>query len=110
MCAGYFKVGRVFLSQMERHFIDDILVYGKNKAEHDKRILNTLETLNFDNILLNRDKYILKVTKITFLGHSLSPVGLRQEHYIHRYFKHFRTPSTIDEVHSFLGGINFIGK
>lgn len=56
------------------NFIDDILIYGKDADEHDKRVEHTLRVLQENNVLLNHTKGVFK---ITFLGHSLSPGGIR---------------------------------
>lgn len=92
------------------NFIDDILIYGCNEDEHDQRVKFTLNILKENNVLLNKEKCIFKIKTVTFLGHTLSPKGIRPlESYI-GVVKSFRTPENVDEVHSFLGLINFVGK
>nr|CAH7725339.1 unnamed protein product [Callosobruchus chinensis] len=92
------------------NFIDDILIYGKNEEEHDHRVKFTMKLLKDNNVLLNMDKCIFKISQIKFLGHMLSSNGIRPlESYVD-VVKTFRRPTTIEEVHSFLGLVNFIGK
>lgn len=92
------------------NFIDDILIYGGSEQEHDERVNFTLKLLKENNVLLNDQKCIFKIKTVNFLGHTLTPSGVRPlESYV-GVVKTFRSPVIIDEVHSFLGLVNFIGK
>lgn len=92
------------------NFIDDILVYGKDKQEHDKRLQKVIETLRTNDIMLREDKCIYGTTKVQFLGHELSDQGIRPLDKYVSAIKDFRTPINISELQSFLGLINYIGK
>lgn len=92
------------------NFIDDILVFGKTEEEHHKRLQVTLKTLKENNVLLNQDKCILKAKEIKFLGHMLSENGVTPLASYINSIKSFRKPLNVDELHSFLGLVNFIGK
>ncbi|CAH2089953.1 unnamed protein product [Euphydryas editha] len=92
------------------NFIDDILVYGRDKKEHDKRLQKVLETIRTNNIMLKEDKCIYGTTKVQFLGHELSDQGIRPLDKYLSDIKNFRTPINISELQSFLGLINYIGK
>lgn len=92
------------------NFIDDIIVYGTTEQEHDQRLNKVLEVLKNNDVLLNKSKCIYKVNKIEFLGHELSEKGIKP---LDKYVKTIqcsRKPSTIDEIQSFLGLVNFVGK
>lgn len=92
------------------NFIDDILIFGSSEREHDERLKFAQDLLHENNVLLNTEKCIFKASKVTFLGHTLSPEGIKPlDRYIN-VIKTFRKPETLDEVHSFLGLINYIGK
>lgn len=92
------------------NFIDDILVFGSSEEEHDQRLEFTQNLLRENNVLLNTGKCIFKASNVTFLGHTLSPDGVESlESYI-SVIKTFRTPATVEELHSFLGLISLIGK
>nr|XP_049699503.1 uncharacterized protein LOC110376634 [Helicoverpa armigera] len=92
------------------NFIDDILVYGKDKQEHDRRLQKVIETLKANDIMLREDKCIYATTKVQFLGHELSDEGVRPLDKYLSAIKDFRTPNNISELQSFLGLINYIGK
>lgn len=58
------------------NFIVDIIVFGANKDEHDKRLASVMKTLKANNVKLNKDKCIYGVDKLKFLGHMLSAKGI----------------------------------
>lgn len=109
----------IFQKTMERmllpctgtvNFIDDILIYGISEQEHDTRVAFTLKVLKENNVALNKEKCVFKISEVKFLGHLLSPLGIRPlDNYVGAV-KSFRAPKTLDELHSFLGLVNFIGK
>lgn len=92
------------------NFIDDILVYGKDQAEHDGRLKKVLDVLNTHNVLLKEDKCIYRVKSVQFLGHELSENGIKPLDKYLSAIKDFRAPTTISELQSFLGLVNFVGK
>lgn len=59
------------------NFIDYILVYGKDKQEHDRRLQKRIETLKANYIVMRENKCIYATTKVQFLGHELSDEGVR---------------------------------
>lgn len=92
------------------NFIDDIVVYGKDDAEHNARLKRVLEIFKEVDILLNHDKCVFNVKAIKFLGHELSSSGVRPLDKYIKVVENFREPITIDEVQSFLGLINYVNK
>lgn len=92
------------------NFIDDIVIFGSDDAEHDKRLHHTLKVLQDNDVLLNQEKCIYKIKVIQFLGHELSPKGAKPLTKYTKSIQEFRAPSTLEELQSFLGLINFVGK
>lgn len=92
------------------NFIDDVIVFGSNVNEHNDRLKHVLQVLKENNVVLNDKKCIFNVSKIDFLGHELSPQGIMPLDKYIKTIKSFREPKTIDEVQSFLGLVNYIGK
>lgn len=91
-------------------FIDDILIFGATLEEHDNRLTHTMRILNDHNVFLNTEKCIYRATTIQFLGHELSQTGVRPLTKYITTIQEFRPPKTIDEIQSFLGLVNFVGK
>ena len=59
-----------------RVFIDDILIWGCTKEEHDRRLQSALERINAANLKLNKNKCEICVEQITFLGDKLTRDGM----------------------------------
>lgn len=92
------------------NFIDDIIVYGPDELVHDKRLHKILEVLKENDVLLNKRKCIYKTKKVEFLGHELSEEGVKPLEKYMKVIQTSRRPTTIGEVQSFLGLVNFVGK
>lgn len=63
-------------------------------------------------MVLKEEKSVseLRANKIQFLGHELSENGVKPLHKYITGIKEFRAPTTIAELQSFIGLVNFIGK
>lgn len=48
---------------------DDILIFGKDKTEHDERLIKVLNILNKNGVTLNINKCVFARTCVKFLGH-----------------------------------------
>lgn len=92
------------------NFIDDIIVFGSNEEEHNVRLRCVLEVLKANNVLLNDKKCIFNTRQIQFLGHELSPEGIKPLNTYVKVIETFREPTTIEEIQSFLGLVNFVSK
>ncbi|XP_022815233.1 uncharacterized protein K02A2.6-like [Spodoptera litura] len=92
------------------NFIDDILVYGEDEKQHDERLSKVLRVLKENNVLLNESKCVYKVQKISFLGHELTPDGVKPLKKYVTSILEFRKPKTVEELQSFLGLVNYINK
>lgn len=91
-------------------YIDDIVVHAPTKEVHDKRLRNVLDRLREFNVLLNKDKCMFGVPQIRFIGHILTASGITPIHDHLAAVREFRTPLTGEEVRSFLGLVNYVGK
>ena len=56
--------------------IDDIIVYGADELEHNKRLDNVLQRLLQTNITLNKAKCEFGVNSVKILGHIVSSEGI----------------------------------
>lgn len=92
------------------NFIDDILVFGRTKEEHDKRLQQVLSVLRWHGFTLHRDKCTFSVEEIDFLGNQLSAKGIKPNQCKVEAVRNFRHPENLEEVRSFLGLINYVGK
>lgn len=51
--------------------MDDILVYGKTREEHDSRLHQILQYLQESNLTHNKEKCKFSVNKVSFLGQNV---------------------------------------
>lgn len=91
-------------------FLDDILVYGRTDAEHDRNLASVLKRLAEYDILLNKEKCIFNARTVLFLGHRLSEFGIEASEDKLAAIHAFRQPDSPEEVRSFLGLVNFSAK
>ena len=57
--------------------VDDIIVWGEDKAEHDKRLKQMLDRVRAKNLKLNSVKCEFRKTSISYCGHVLSEKRIR---------------------------------
>lgn len=92
------------------NFIDDVIVFGSDVYEHNARLKHVLQVLKQNNVVLNEKKCIFNASEIEFLGHELSAKGIRPLDKYVKAIESFREPKTVEEIQSFLGLVNYIGK
>ena len=88
---------------------DDILVFGKSKAEHNQNLRKVLERLRNKNLTLNKKKCEFLKTSIEFLGHIFSAEGFKPCPTKLQEIFEMPTPTNASEVRSLLGMMNFCG-
>ena len=57
-------------------FIDDILIYSKNKEEHAQHLRIVLTRLRKHKLYANYSKCEFWLDRVQFLGHVLTPEGI----------------------------------
>lgn len=57
-------------------YLDDIMVWGRNSEEHNRRLNALLARLQDYGILLNEEKCVFGVCQLEFLGHEMSSSGI----------------------------------
>jgi hypothetical protein len=60
-------------------YLDDILVYSKTVAEHDKHLRDVLTVFRQNQLYANPSKCALYQKQGSFLGHVISPDGVGME-------------------------------
>lgn len=92
------------------NFIDDIIIFGADEKEHDERLNRVLQVLKNNNVLLNKKKCIYKTKRIEFLGHELTEKGVKPLNKYIEAIHSTRKPTNVEELQSFLGLANYVGK
>lgn len=91
-------------------YIDDVVVAGATKEEHDTRLQKVLTVLNENNATLNRAKCLIGVSELEILGFKVSATGICPSDDKITAIQSFRRPETKEEARSFLGLVNFVGQ
>lgn len=90
--------------------MDDIIVWGSTKAEHDVRLKQVFKATRKANLKLNREKCQLGVKELTFVGDILSSEGIRPDPRKVSAIENMPRPQCKKDVQRFNGMINYMGK
>ena len=66
-----------YVDQFVVVFIDDILVYLKDRENHDTHLRVVLETLRKEQLYAKLSKCEFWLNEVSFLGHIVSKEGIR---------------------------------
>ncbi len=59
--------------------VDDVLVFGKDFAEHDARVIAALERIEKAGVTLNAEKCQFRKDQVKFLRHLIDANGIRAD-------------------------------
>lgn len=126
---GYFRYKRlmfglncaseIFQNVMERlltgipgvkSFIDDVVVFAETKEAHDKILQAVMARLTSHGVTINTRKCEFGKREVVFMGHRLSGAGISPSEDKVEAVKSFREPRSTEELRSFLGLVNYLGK
>lgn len=91
-------------------FIDDIIVWGHNRDEHDRRLENLLRRARDVGIKFNRTKCKFGVQEITYLGHKFNASGMQADDSKVKAIMEIPYPSDRKSLERFLGMVNYLSK
>ncbi|KAL0560151.1 hypothetical protein IC582_000545 [Cucumis melo] len=97
------RVFREFLDTFVIVFIDDILIYSKTEAEHEKHLRMVLQTLRDNKLYAKFSKCEFWLKQVSFLGHVVSKAGVSVDPAKIEAVTGWTRPFTVSEVRSFLG-------
>ena len=89
---------------------DDILVYGCNMEEHDKRLETVLQRIISSGLRLNERKCKIRQESLTFLGHIIDALGCRPHPDKIAAITDMPPPRNVSEVRQFGGLVNFLTR
>ena len=78
--------------------MDDVLVYGKDQREHDKRLKVVLQRIEAAGMTLNSDKCEVSKTQLKFLGHIIDQSGVRADPAKTETIMQMSAPQNVAEV------------
>ena len=90
--------------------IDDILIYGRDREEHDKRLDAVLRRIHESGLKLNGEKCEFRKTEIEYFGHVITSEGIRPSASRVEAIKEMTSPTNITELRRLVGMINYLGR
>ena len=84
-------------------FIDDILVYSKDREDHDMHLWVVLETLRKEQLYAKMSKFKFWLRKVSFLGHIVLEERIRVYPSKIEVILEWKLPRNFTKVCSFLG-------
>ncbi|GKE46760.1 putative reverse transcriptase domain-containing protein, partial [Tanacetum coccineum] len=97
------RVCKPYLDKFVIVFIDDILIYSKDKEEHGEHLKIILELLKMEQLYAKFSKYDFWLDSVSFLGHVIDNKGVHVDPAKIKAIKNWAAPTTPTEVRKFLG-------
>ncbi|GKA80045.1 putative reverse transcriptase domain-containing protein [Tanacetum coccineum] len=97
------RVCKPYLDKFMIVFIDDILIYSKNKQEHEEHLKLILELLKKEELYAKFSKCEFWIPKAQFLGHMIDSKGIHVDPAKIESIKDWASPKSPTEIRQFLG-------
>jgi len=91
-------------------YIDDILIFSKEKEDLQKLTLRVLKKLQDNDLFVNTDKCTFEAKEVDYLGMIISENQIKMDLAKLEGIRDWPTPTTVKQVRSFLGFGNFYRK
>jgi cleavage and polyadenylation specificity factor subunit 1 len=88
-------------------YLDDILIASPCLESHRRHVAEVLGILQQNSLVINAAKCVFGEEQVQFLGHSVSAAGIQPLADRVAAIRRFPRPTTIRELQSFLGLVNF---
>ena len=102
-----YRVFHPYLDQFVIVFIDDILVYSKNKEKHVEHLRVVMQTLRDRKLYAKFNKCEFWLDQLVFLGHVVSTTGVSVDPQKTEVIVKWEQPTTVTKVQSFLGLVGY---
>ncbi|KAL4295736.1 hypothetical protein GQ457_12G011360 [Hibiscus cannabinus] len=96
------RVFKPYLDKFVVVFIDDILIYSRNKDDHAEHLRIVLQTLRECQLYAKFSKCEFWLSEVAFLGHIISAKGIMVDPKKVQTILDWRPPRNVSEVRSFL--------
>ncbi|GJQ89821.1 putative reverse transcriptase domain-containing protein [Tanacetum coccineum] len=101
------RVCKPYLDKFVIVFIDDILIYSKNKQEHEEHLKLILELLKKEELYAKFSKCEFWIPKVQFLGHVIDSEGIHVDPAKIESIKDWTSPKSPTEIRQFLGLVGY---
>ncbi|GJQ93439.1 putative reverse transcriptase domain-containing protein [Tanacetum coccineum] len=97
------RVCKPYLDKSVIFFIDDILIYSKNKQEHEEHLKLILELLKKEELYAKFSKCEFWIPKVQFIGHLIDSEGIHVDPAKIESIKDWASHKSPTEIRQFLG-------
>lgn len=91
-------------------FMDEILVAGKDKIDHQRELFDVLDRIQDYGFRLRHEKCDIEKDEVKFVGHIISGGQVKPNPKLIQQAMDFMPPKNVKEVQSFLGLVNYYNK
>ncbi|GBN40727.1 Transposon Ty3-I Gag-Pol polyprotein [Araneus ventricosus] len=88
-------------------YIDDILVFSKDKTEHTQHLEQIFKRFVEFGITINESKCEFGKPQVDFMGHTINSEGILPMSTKVKAILEFPKPEIVSQLRSFLGMVNF---
>src|SRR3954454_8225026 len=106
-------MNKVFMEYLDKFvvvFIDDILIYSKDEAKHERHLRLIMEKLREHKLYAKFSKCEFWLDSVGFLGHIVSAEGVAVDPSKVAAVTEWESPKNAGEIRSFLGLAGYYGR
>jgi hypothetical protein len=96
-----------YLNDFVVYYIDDIFIFSKNIANHERHVCTILEKLQEVGFYAKLEKCEFRQTEVEFLGYIISGNGIHMDLHKVQTIVDWATLTFVRDVQCFLGFANF---
>jgi hypothetical protein len=101
------NVLRAHLDIMVVAYLNDILIFSRNKQEHVEHVKEVLQYLDLADLRLKPKKCKFHKDEVEFLGFTVGVHGVKMSESKISVVKTWPTPKNVKNIQEFLGFVNF---
>ena len=90
--------------------MDDILVHGRNREEHDARLNAVLRIISDSGLILNPKKRVFIKTELTYFGYLIGGDGIKPDPERVEALLELTRPNNVSELRTVLGMFQYLVK
>ncbi|KAK7107442.1 hypothetical protein V1264_015374 [Littorina saxatilis] len=90
--------------------VDDVIVSGKTREEHDANLRDALNRAASKNLKLNPEKLTVGAQEVEYFGHLITAEGLKPDPAKVKAIQDMPPPNDKKELHTMLGMITYLAK
>ena len=88
---------------------DDVVVFGKDKKEHNRNLINLMKVAGEEGLIFNSSKCAIKQEKIVYFSMVFGKNGIQPDPAKVEDIKTIPSPTTKQQLQEFLGIVKYMG-